>query len=312
MASKHSSKTVILAALIGNFMIFVTKLGAALYTNSSAMFSEAIHSIVDCGNQVLLLYGIKKASRKADRDHPFGYGKELYFWSFVVAMLIFAVGAGVSLYEGFHKIMEPEEIRSIHINYIVLTVAICFEAYPWKMAYDEFNARRGKRGLVDAVIRSKDPSLFAILFEDTAAMLGLFTALIGLFIGDFFGIPEADGAASIVIGLILAATAAVLAIECKGLLIGEAADQQVIDSIENLMEKHAAVESVNEVLTMHFGPTDILLNLSIDFRDEISAGDVEQIITDFEIQIKEMHPDIKRIFIEAQSRRGHFMNSQLE
>ena len=312
MASKHSSKTVIFAALIGNFFIFITKLGAAFYTNSSAMFSEAIHSIVDCGNQVLLLYGLKKADRKADSEHPFGYGKELYFWSFVVAMLIFAVGAGVSLYEGFHKIFEPAEITSIHINYIVLSVAICFEAYPWKMAFDEFNARRGKKGFIAAVRGSKDPSLFAILFEDTAAMLGLFTALIGLFIGDYYNIPEADGIASVVIGIILACTAAVLAIECKGLLIGEAADKEVIESITRMIKGHHAVDNVNEVLTMHFGPKDILLNLSLDFRNEISAGEVETIITEFEKKIKAVHPEIKRIFIEAQDRRGHMMNAMNE
>lgn len=312
MASKHSSKTVIFAALIGNFLIFLTKLGAAFYTNSSAMFSEAIHSIVDCGNQGLLLYGIKKADRKADRYHPFGYGKELYFWSFVVAIIIFAIGAGVSLYEGIHKIISPEEVKSIYVNYIVLVVAICFEAYPWKMAYDEFNARRGKRGILDAVRRSKDPSLFAILFEDTAAMLGLFTALAGLFIGDYFNIPEADGAASVVIGIILALTAVVLAIECKGLLIGEAADEAIIESIETLMENHEHIENINEILTMHFGPSDILLNLSLDFKNDISAGDVENMITKFEIQIKEKHPDIKRIFIEAQSFSGHLKNALSE
>lgn len=310
--SAHSSKKVIIAALIGNFLIFVSKLAAALYTSSSAMFSEAIHSIVDCGNQVLLLYGIKKATKPSDKEHPFGYGKELYFWSFVVAMLIFAVGAGVSLYEGFHKIYEPATITNIHINYIVLSVAILFEAYPWKMAYDEFNKRRGKQGLVDAIRRSKDPSLFAILFEDTAALMGLTVALVGLFIGDYFGIPEADGIASVMIGLILASTAAVLAFECKSLLIGESADQAVVDSITALFEKHAAIDNINEVLTMHFGPNDVLLNLSLDFKNEISAGDVEDIITEFEKKIKKLHPEIKRIFIEAQSRRGHEQNAMGE
>jgi len=308
----HSSKTVIFAALIGNFLIFISKLIAAIYTNSSAMFSEAIHSIVDCGNQVLLLYGIKKAEQKPDREHPFGYGKELYFWSFCVAMLIFAVGAGVSLYEGIHKIMAPEEVTSIHINYIVLGVAILFEAYPWKMAYDEFNRRRGKRGLVEAVRKSKDPSLFAILFEDTAAMLGLMTALIGLFIGDYFGIPQADGMASVVIGIILASTAVVLAFETKSLLIGEAADPGVIRSIRELFEGHEAIDNINEVLTMHFGPTDVLLNLSLDFRNDIPAGQVENIISMFEQKIKKKHPEIKRVFIEAQSRHGHNMNAQME
>lgn len=308
----HSSKKVIFAALIGNFLIFVSKLLAAFYTNSSAMFAEAVHSIVDCGNQVLLLYGIKQADKKADKEHPFGYGKELYFWSFCVAMLIFAVGAGVALYEGFHKIFEPEEITSIHINYIVLGLALLFEAYPWKMAYDEFNRRRGKVGLIEAVRKSKDPSLFAILFEDTAAMLGLMTALVGLFIGDYFNIPQADGVASVVIGLILAGTAVVLAFETKSLLIGEAADPAVIKSISTLIEGHTAVDNVNEVLTMHFGPKDILLNLSLDFKNSISAGEVETIISMFEQKIKKKHPEIKRIFIEAQSRQGHIMNAMTE
>jgi len=311
MAS-HSSKKVIFAALIGNFFIFITKLGAAFYTSSSAMFSEAIHSIVDCANQVLLLYGIKQSDKPADKEHPFGYGKELYFWSFCVAMLIFAVGAGVSLYEGIHKIIEPSEVTSIHINYIILGVAMIFEAYPWNRAYDEFNSRRRTRGMVEAIRRSKDPSLFAILFEDTAAMLGLATAMIGLFIGDYFDIPEADGVASVVIGLILAATAAALAFECKSLLIGESADPDVVESISALFEDHKDVDNINEVLTMHFGPKDVLLNLSLDFKNEITAGDVEDIITEFEKKIKQLHPEIKRVFIEAQSRRGHILNAMGE
>jgi len=310
--SAHSSKKVIFAALIGNFLIFVTKLGAALYTNSSAMFSEAVHSIVDCGNQVLLLYGIKKASKIADKEHPFGYGKELYFWSFVVAMLIFAVGAGVSLYEGIHKIFEPSQVTSIHINYIILSVAIVFEAYPWKMAYEEFNARRGEKSIVEAVHDSKDPSLFAILFEDTAAILGLVVALVGLFIGDYFGIPEADGIASVLIGLILASTASLLAYECKSLLIGEAADPSVVRNIGDLFNGHPHVDNVNEVLTMHMGPNDVLLNLSLDFKNNITAGDIESVVSEFEQKIKKMHPEIKRVFIEAQSRHGHMMNTGLK
>ncbi|HPF46876.1 MAG: cation transporter [Alphaproteobacteria bacterium] len=309
--SAHSSKKVIFAALFGNFFIFLSKLAAALYTNSSAMFSEAIHSIVDCGNQVLLLYGIKKSSRKADQYHPFGYGKELYFWSFCVAMMIFAVGAGISLYEGIHKILEPREISNIRVNYIVLGVALLFEAYPWKMAYDEFNLRRGKLNFFEAVQKSKDPSLFAILFEDTAAMLGLFAALIGLFIGDFFNIPEADGFASVIIGIILATTACVLAYECKGLLIGEAASSEIVSSIRNLFQGNPAIINVNEILTMHMGPNDVLLNLSLDFRDDITAGEVERTISEYEIKIKKLHPRIRRIFIEVQSRQGHIANQKL-
>ncbi len=310
--SVHSSKKVIFAALIGNFLIFITKLSAAIWTNSSAMFSEAIHSMVDCGNQMLLLYGIKKSSKDADKVHPFGYGMELYFWSFIVAMMVFAVGAGVSIYEGLNKIINPAEINDIYINYIVLSVAIIFEAYPWKMAYQEFNARRGDLSMVDAIHESKDPSLFAILFEDTAALLGLAVAVIGLFIGDYYDIKEADGIASVFIGLILASTAGLLAYECKSLLIGEAADPILVQNIANLFDNHPKVDNVNEVLTMHLGPNDILLNLSLDFKNSISAGEVESIITEFEQKIKQIHPQIKRVFIEAQSRHGHNMNAKGE
>lgn len=310
--SAHSSKRVIFAALIGNFLIFVTKLAAALWTNSSAMFSEAIHSIVDCGNQVLLLYGIKKSSRAADLEHPFGYGKELYFWSFIVAMMIFAVGAGVSIYEGVHKIIEPADVVDIHINYIILSAAILFEAYPWKMAYSEFNKRRGDASMIEAIHDSKDPSLFTILFEDTAAILGLVVALVGLFIGDYYDIAEADGMASVCIGLILASTAALLAYECKSLLIGEAADPKLVKSIADLFDGHDKIVNVNEVLTMHMGPSDILLNLSLDFKNDLNAGEVENIISEFEKKIKQLHPEIKRVFIEAQSQHGHMMNAQID
>jgi divalent metal cation (Fe/Co/Zn/Cd) transporter len=203
-------------------------------------------------------------------------------------------------------------VTSIHINYIILSVAIVFEAYPWKMAYEEFNARRGEKSIVEAVHDSKDPSLFAILFEDTAAILGLVVALVGLFIGDYFGIPEADGIASVLIGLILASTASLLAYECKSLLIGEAADPSVVRNIGDLFNGHPHVDNVNEVLTMHMGPNDVLLNLSLDFKNNITAGDIESVVSEFEQKIKKMHPEIKRVFIEAQSRHGHMMNTGLK
>jgi len=297
----HASKKVIYAALIGNFLIAVTKSAAAAYTNSSAMMSEAVHSMVDCGNQGLLLYGIKKAKKPADKAHPFGYGMELYFWTFVVAILIFAVGAGVSLYEGITKVINPHPVNDIYINYIVLGIAVIFEGAAWTVAYKEFKASQKDTSLFQSVLRSKDPTIFTVLFEDTAALLGLLAALIGLFFGDLLGIPELDGAASIVIGLILASTAILLAYESKGLLLGEAASEDVITTIEEIARAKPEIIAINETLTMHMGPQDVLLNLSLDFQDDISAADVEKAVSALEKEIKSRLPEIKRIFIEAQS-----------
>ncbi len=300
--SSHASKKVIYAALVGNFLIALTKSAAAAYTNSSAMLSEAIHSIVDCGNQGLLLYGIKKARKPADKAHPFGYGMELYFWTFVVAILIFAVGAGVSLYEGIIKVISPHPVTDIYINYIVLGIAVIFEAGAWFIAFREFRASQSEPGIIRSVLRSKDPTIFTVLFEDTAALLGLLVAFIGLMIGDIFNIPEFDGAASIVIGLILASTAILLAYESKGLLLGEAASETVINTIEEIASAKDEITGINETLTMHMGPQDVLLNLSLDFKDDITAADVERAVSEMEREIKSRLPEIKRIFIEAQGK----------
>ncbi|WP_339860883.1 cation diffusion facilitator family transporter [Paremcibacter congregatus] len=299
--SAHASKKVIFAALAGNFLIAVTKFVGAAYTNSSAMLSEAIHSMVDCGNQGLLLYGIKKAQKPADKAHPFGYGMELYFWTFVVAILIFAVGAGVSLYEGIIKVISPHPVTDVYINYIILSVAIVFEGAAWIVAYREFKRSQTHPSLLTSILKSKDPTIFTVLFEDTAAMLGLIVAMGGLFIGQWLGIPEMDGVASILIGVILAGTAVLLAYESKGLLIGEAASKAVVTAIEEIVTAQPDIVAVNEILTMHMGPHDILLNLSLDFDDTITSADVERAVTRMEQDIKARLPAIKRIFIEAQS-----------
>ncbi|PHZ83816.1 cation diffusion facilitator family transporter [Paremcibacter congregatus] len=299
--SAHASKKVIFAALAGNFLIAVTKFFGAAYTNSSAMLSEAIHSMVDCGNQGLLLYGIKKAKKPADKAHPFGYGMELYFWTFVVAILIFAVGAGVSLYEGIIKVISPHPVTDVYINYIILSVAIVFEGAAWIVAYREFKRSQTHPSLLTSILKSKDPTIFTVLFEDTAAMLGLIVAMGGLFIGQWLGIPEMDGVASILIGVILAGTAVLLAYESKGLLIGEAASKAVVTAIEEIVTAQPDIVAVNEILTMHMGPHDILLNLSLDFDDAITSADVERAVTRMEQDIKARLPAIKRIFIEAQS-----------
>jgi cation diffusion facilitator family transporter len=297
-----SSTKVIVAALIGNTLIAVTKFVAAVITGSSAMLSEGIHSLVDTGNQILLLYGLKASKRPADERFPFGHGKEIYFWSFVVAILIFAVGAGVSVYEGIHRLTRPEPVEHVIINYIVLGFAMLFEGGAWLFALKEFSAAKGKNGYIEAVKRGKDPAMFVVLFEDSAAMLGLFVAFIATLISHITGMVIFDGIASIIIGLILGGTAIWLAYETKGLLIGESANKQVVAGIRAIAGDTPNVEHFNEVLTMHMGPDFILVNISIDFVDGIDAEVVESTIADIDRRIKHVYPQVKRVFIEAEKR----------
>jgi len=310
--SAHGSRKVIFAALAGNSLIAIIKFMAAAYTGSSAMLSEAIHSVVDTGNQGLLLYGMKRAKRPADEHHPFGYGMEIYFWSFVVAIMVFAVGAGVSFYEGFHKILHPETISNPLINYLVLGFAMIFEGSALYIAFKEFGKVRGNFGLFEAVRRSKDPTLFTVLFEDTAAMLGLVVAFCGIFIAHSFNIPWVDGATSLVIAAILAGTAILLAMETKGLLIGEAASPEVVTGVCRIVRQVDEIGSVNEARTMHLGPDDILLALSVDFIDNLPSEKVEAIIFELEKEIKGQYPEIRRLFIEVQDRFHHYESSKAE
>ena len=279
---------------------------ASAVTGSSAMLSEAVHSIVDTGNQGLLLWGMNRSSKPADEHHPFGYGMELYFWTFVVAILIFAIGAGVSLYEGISKINTPHVVQHVHINYIVLSIAMVFEGCAWTVAFREFRKYKGKMGYFRAMQASKDPTVFTVLFEDSAAMLGLVVAFIGLLLTQWFNLPIFDAIASITIGIILSGTAMLLAYESKGLLIGEAASREVVAGIRAILDREQPyILRINEVLTMHMGPEDVLLNISLDFHDNISAGDVERTITQLETNIKEEYPQVARVFIEAQNWIAH-------
>lgn len=298
-----SSKKVIYAALAGNGLIALTKFIAFGVTGSSAMLSEGVHSVVDTGNQVLLLYGLRRAAMPADDQFPFGHGKEVYFWSFIVAILIFAVGAGISIFKGVHHVLHPVPIDRPYINYIVLALAMLFEGAAWYFAFAEFTKAKGKWGYLRAVQRGKDPALFVVLFEDSAAMLGLIVAMAGIFLSQLTANPIYDGIASIIIGLILAATAAWLAYETKSLLIGESANTEVIQGVRKIARSHIEVQHVNEILTLHMGPEFILLNLSLDFDDTASAGEVEKSIARLDQEIKEAYPKIKRIFVEAEARR---------
>ncbi|WP_321340899.1 cation diffusion facilitator family transporter [Breoghania sp.] len=301
----HGSKKVIYAALAGNTLISITKFAAAFYTGSSAMLSEGIHSLVDTGNQGLLLHGMKKAAKPADERHPFGYGVELYFWAFVVAILIFAVGSGVSIYEGIQKLLHPHPVSNPIVNFIVLGLAFVFEAGAWFVALREFNNTRGARSYLLAVRQSKDPTVFTVLFEDSAAMLGLIVAFAGLVAAEMTGIEWFDGAASVAIGIVLAGTAVLLAYETKGLLIGEAAAPELIATVETLITREHAVVGLNELRTMHLGPHDVLVAISLDFRDTLSAADVEETTSRLEEMIKTRYADVRRVFIEAQSSARH-------
>lgn len=300
MASNASTK-VIIAALLGNAAIAITKFGAAFITGSSAMLSEGVHSLVDTGNQILLLYGIRRAKKPASAEFPFGHGKEIYFWSFVVAILIFAVGAGVSIYEGVRHVLHPTVITNPMINYIVLSISLILEGAAWFFAFKEFKKVKGRFGFIQAVQRGKDPSLFVVLFEDSAAMLGLLVAMLGIWLAQITGNPVYDGMASIVIGLILGGTATWLAYETKSLLIGEGANREVVNSIRKIVKSFDEVEKVNELLTMHMGPDFILVNISIRFKRGQMTRQLETVINDLDTAIKGKHEMVKRIFIEAEA-----------
>jgi len=300
------SKLVIIAALVGNTLISITKFAAASITGSSAMMSEGIHSLVDTGNQGLLLYGMKRAAKPPDEDFPFGHGKEIYFWSFIVAILIFALGGGISIYEGIQHIQHPEPINNPMVNYIVLGLALVFEGAAWFFAFREFSRSKGRWGYLEAIQRAKDPSIFVVLFEDSAAMLGLLVAFAGVWISQATGILIFDGLASVIIGLILVGTSIWLAYETKGLLIGESANQSVIRGIRDALRGRSNIEHVNEVLTMHMGPDFILANISVDFANAISAQEVEADIAEIDRAIKQKFPEVKRVFIEAEKRGNRF------
>lgn len=297
-----ASKKVIYAALIGNALIAVTKFAASVVTGSSAMLAEGIHSLVDTGNQGLLLYGLHKAKKSPDEKFPFGHGKEVYFWSFVVAILVFALGSGISLYEGVLHILHPEPVKNPLINYVVLAFALIFEGGAWFFAFKEFSQTKGQWSYMQAVQRGKDPTIFMVLFEDSAAVLGLLVAFFGIWLGQVTGIVYLDGIATVIIGLILGGTAVWLAYETKGLLIGESANQEVVQSIRDMARQLSGVTHVNEVLTMHMGPEFILVNLSVDFRDGLTSEVVEECVATLDVAIKAKHPFVKRVFVEAEAR----------
>ncbi|TIV70732.1 MAG: cation transporter [Mesorhizobium sp.] len=301
MAGHAGSKRVIYAALAGNLAIALTKFAAAFFTGSSAMLSEGVHSLVDTGNGGLLLHGMRRAARPADRAHPLGHGRELYFWSFIVALLVFALGAGVSFYEGVVHIMAPEPIVNARVNYIVLGLSFLFEGSSWLVALKEFRQEKGSQGWFQAVRRSKDPSVYTVLFEDSAALLGLIVAFAGILASGLLEIPELDGVGSIGIAIILGATAAFLARESKGLLMGEPASPEVQRKVLAIAEDDPAVQRANGILSVHIGPEEIVAGLSIEFEDHLTAPEIEACVERLEARLKTDMPEITRLFVKPQA-----------
>ncbi len=301
--ARHSSRVAVYAALAGNLLIAATKFVAALMTGSSAMLSEAFHSTVDSANQLLLLYGMRRASTKPDALHPYGYGKELYFWTFVVAVLFFSLGSGVSIYEGIRHLRHPQSLAHVFESYIVLGIAFVFEGTSWTIAIRELLRRRTQPNLIREVHRSKDPSLLAVIFEDTAALVGLLFATAGITLAKLLQAPQYDAWASIGIGVVLAVVATWLAYESKNLLVGESMAPHKLEAIRRIIDQDPRVLRLIDALTMHLGPEDVLLNLDVEFADRLSTDEVEDAVVNLEDRIRASFPEVRRIFIEAKSLR---------
>lgn len=291
---------VVLAALGANLGIAVAKFVAAAITGSSSMLTEGVHSLVDSGNQALLLYGQRRAKRLPDEAHPFGYGRELYFWAFVVAILIFGLGAGVSVYEGWKHIEAPEPLRNPLINYIVLAISFALEGSSWWIAMREFAESKGGTPWWQAIKQSKDPAGFIVLFEDSAALAGLIVAAIGVWASHFWNDPRIDGAASIAIGVLLAAVALLLAREAKGLLIGERADPAIVEQVRAIVERQRGIVKVNHVRTIHTAPERIFVAISADFDDAMTMGEGETLIEAIEHELKTAVPMLQSIYIRPE------------
>ncbi len=295
------STRVILTALAANVGIAVAKFIAAGLTGSSAMLTEGVHSLVDSTNHVLLLYGQKRAQKPADAIHPLGYGRELYFWSFVVAILVFSLGAGVSVYEGILHMLDPEPAADPTVAYIVLAVAFALESWSTWEALKAFNVTRGKRSFLKAIQASKDAPTIVVLLENAGALVGLGIAALGIAVSQWTHNPMWDGLASVLIGLVLGAMAILLVIEAKGLLIGESADPALVEAIRASAQAHDGVDKVLDVLTVHHAPDQIVSVISADFDDGISAADVERIMRDIEAQVAKDFPVVTRLYVRPVS-----------
>ncbi len=295
---------VLYGALAANLLIAASKFFAAFITGSSAMMAEGIHSTVDSGNEVLLLLGLRGSRRPPDERHPFGYGKEIYFWGLIVAVILFGVGGGMSIYEGVLHLLHPTESRDPFWNYVVLGIAFFADGSSWLLGVRALVAKEGGGNLLKSIRRSKDPSVFTIVAEDSAALAGVAAAFFGVYLEHRFDNPAFDGGASIVIGLIMAIAAGILVFESRGLLLGESADPELVEDIQALAARDEAVQRVFRPLTMHLGPEEVLLNIDVEFHPALGAEDVAAAVDRLESAIRTRHPEVKRIFIETEAFRG--------
>jgi cation diffusion facilitator family transporter len=299
--AKTGSNVAVWAALAGNVLVAATKFVAAVVTGSAAMLSEAVHSLVDTVNELLLLYGIARSARPADSVHPLGYGRELYFWSFIVALLIFALGAGVSIYEGVNRLLHPTPLERPAVIFTVLAISLAFEGASWLVGMRAFRAAKRSLSWWEAFRRSKDPPTFIVVFEDSAALLGILAAAGGTAATVLTGDSRWDGIASLVIAAILAGVAALLARESKELLIGERADPALSEAIMRIASGIAGVCSANSILTVQLAPNNVIATLSLDFFDYLRAPDIERAVVELEAQIRSAHPEVSALFVKPQS-----------
>ncbi len=296
-----SSTPVLYASLAGNLVVALAKSGAAVWTGSAAMSSEAIHAVVDTLNELLLVYGVHRSARRPDMEHPLGYGRELYFWSFVVALLVFSMGALAALYEGVEHILRPVPIESQTINNLVLAFAFVVDGVSWTLALKQFIAAKGESGFYEAVRRSKDPPSFIVLFENSAALLGTIVAVAGTLAAVYLREPLWDGVASIAIAAILGATAVLIARESKSLLIGERADSVLSKSILEIAAGVRGVVGAKSLVTMQLSPNQVVVALSLEFADELRTADIEQLVIDVEHEVCLKHPEVVALFVKPQT-----------
>ena len=298
---RSATKKTVWAALIGNLLVALTKIAAAIFSGSSAMLSEAFHSFVDAGNEALLLYGMRRSHRRPDDEHPFGYGRELYFWSFIVALLLFGLGCVASVVEGISHIRRAQPVEHPIVIYVVLGLSVLFEGSSWVIALTGFRPSVGREGYLAAIRKSKDPPQFVVLLEDTAALIGIAIAFVGTWASIHWDEPRIDGVASLAIGILLGTVAVFLAYESKALIIGERADVKLQDEVFAIARKTAGVVCPNGLLSVHLAPDQVVIALSVQFEDQLTTPEIEKIVVDMEEKIRQAQPQVFVLYVKPQS-----------
>jgi cation diffusion facilitator family transporter len=299
MASE--SKQAVIAAIAGNVLIAAAKLGAAAFSGSAAMLSEAFHSLVDSGNDALMLYGMRMSRRPADTEHPFGYGHELYFWTLVVGILFFALGGGMSIVTGVVHIARGRPPEDAGWSYAVIAVAMVFEAGSWWYGFKAFRAEARGRGVVETIRASKDPTTFSVLLEDSAALIGLALAFAGIFLSVTLGAPWIDGVSSVLIGVLLCAVAVIMVYESKGLLVGEGVGKATLRDLRAIVAGDPSVERVDKMLTLYLGPDEVMLAIELRFRAGMKVEAIRHALSRLNHDVRSRYPRIRRTFIDTTS-----------